>query len=152
MRRNPSELVQEIYGVLFDGRIYTINQISQEINSNWRTVNDYVEFINYVQSLPPIVIDRTGYNLVRVEKPERSFEEIAREEYPDPEPHQLFLGTLFLKGATDEDRAIMLEITPMMRELERAGRLHITEENKVYLTELGRLTGLGAIKIYSEYF
>jgi hypothetical protein len=68
------------------------------------------------------------------------------------EGHQLFIGTLFLKDAIDEDRAIMLAITPMMRELERAGRLHITEENKVYLTELGRLTGLGAIKMYSEYF
>ena len=48
--------MENIYNALEDGKYHTINDISRQSNSNWRTIKKLIELIQRIQELPKLKV------------------------------------------------------------------------------------------------
>jgi len=68
-RKNPGSIVERIYAELFKNGAKSTNEIALAINSNTKTVKNYIKLIELIQQKPPIIVERTrNITVVRVEK------------------------------------------------------------------------------------
>jgi len=70
MRRDPLEILEEIFKVLEEGRALSINQISQRTGIHNITVRRYVQVIETIRKEPQIEVIKTSHSIIiRVNKP-----------------------------------------------------------------------------------
>lgn len=68
-RKNPESIVKQIFEELLKNGAKSTNEIAIAMNSDTRTIKNYVDLIELVQHEPPIVVERTkNVTVVRIEK------------------------------------------------------------------------------------
>ena len=53
-RRTNNRLVEEIFGVLKDGKVHNASEIKDRIGGNWLTISDWLELIYSIQRQPKV--------------------------------------------------------------------------------------------------
>lgn len=65
-RKTLIKIVNNIFDILEDGKLHTINNLARETKSNWRTIKNQVNLIVEIQKRPKIeILSSTNNILVR---------------------------------------------------------------------------------------
>ncbi len=64
MKKDPMEIVQQMFKFLESGRAFSINQLSQETGIHNITVRKYVRIIQTIKREPEIEIIKTRHSII----------------------------------------------------------------------------------------
>lgn len=146
-------------------RPFTLKEISRETGLNPRTVRKTILLLEQMKQFlkhkdMQIIKGGLGTLVLAEEKKTKMLELpddiqkfIIRTKYfPQPSREDEIQVYLYSRKAFDDKSAVFLEVTPIVRKLMKQDRIGKTrgEEQKFYLTDIGRMVALGAVDIYPE--
>lgn len=69
-RRSPRKIVEIIFSTLESVEHgFTIGELAKRTNSNWSTINSYLDLIEYIQNKPKMTLIRTErYKVAKLQK------------------------------------------------------------------------------------
>ncbi|MHA1267038.1 MAG: hypothetical protein ACTSRS_17500 [Candidatus Helarchaeota archaeon] len=67
-KRSKISIIKAFYKILSDGKPHSFNEIATKIKTNWETIKNWAEILDFVQKQPEIEIIRNKLNLVRLKK------------------------------------------------------------------------------------
>ena len=160
-RTSFPDAVKTIMGALKEKRSLSVNALSRETKLNRRTVEKALKLLLDIQpyfqkmKLNPAVSDwrrlievseRTGL----LELPENVQRLIIRTIYhPNPSEEEIILIHLLLNSAFSPQRSLSLNKTQTIQRLVDQGQI-VEENDKLYLSDEGKIVAQGALKIYPE--
>jgi DNA-binding IscR family transcriptional regulator len=163
-RTSLSEAVSMVLGTLKNERALTANDIARETHLNPRTVRKTISVLEETHSIfqkEKLVISKTSSGVyLTIEPrqigllnlPEDVQHMLIRTKYfPQPSRDQETLVYLFLKKAFDKKSATFLDNSQsIVKDLLKAQNIAITDDSKMYLTDIGKMVAQGTLEIYPE--
>ena len=67
-KRSKISIIKAFFKILSDGKPHSFNEIATKIGTNWDTIKNWAEILEFVQKQPKIEIIRNKLNLVRIKK------------------------------------------------------------------------------------
>jgi len=64
MRKDPIEIINEIFSALEKGRPFSINELSQETGLHNITIRKYIRLIEIVRKEPTIEVIKTRHSII----------------------------------------------------------------------------------------
>lgn len=64
MRKDPLEIIEEIFNALENGRPFSINELSQETGLHNVTIRKYVRIIETVRKEPRMEVIKTRHSII----------------------------------------------------------------------------------------
>ena len=65
--RKNAKLIENIFKILQDKQLHTINSLSHKSKYHWKTIKNYIDIILKIQEMPKIeVLKTSNHTLVRV--------------------------------------------------------------------------------------
>ncbi|MBN2330654.1 MAG: HTH domain-containing protein [Candidatus Aenigmarchaeota archaeon] len=64
MRKDPLEIIEEIFGALEKGRPFSINELSQETGIHNVTIRKYIRIIETVRREPIVEVIKTRHSII----------------------------------------------------------------------------------------
>jgi DNA-binding transcriptional regulator YhcF (GntR family) len=163
-RTSLSEAVSMVLGTLKNERALTVNDIAKETHLNPRTVRKTISVLEETHSIfqrEKLVVSKTNSGVyLTIEPrqigllnlPEDVQHMLIRTKYfPQPSREQETLVYLFLKKAIDKKSATFLDNSQsIVKDLLKAENIAMTDDSKMYLTDIGKMVAQGTLEIYPE--
>ena len=65
--RKNEKIIDNIFKILQDKQLYTINSLSNKSKYHWKTIKNYIDIILKIQEMPKIeVLKTSNHTLVRI--------------------------------------------------------------------------------------
>lgn len=155
MKNDPLEIVSKLSKTLeIENKPLSIRQLAENSKLSSRTVRKYMHLIEAAKDSPDfkiikspkrVIIEPVGF----LSLPERKRISYLRGHYPKVEDEGLLLVRLYNKDAVSPKKGIRIDKDKVLKELIKAE--HVAESNgKIFLTDLGKRTAEGTLKIYPE--
>ena len=160
-RTSFPEAIKIILEALETERSSTVTTLSRKTGLNRRTVEKSLKLLfeiqPYFQTIKLSNVESDWRRLVEVksktgllELPENVQNLIIRTiYYPNPSEEEIVLIHLLLKDAFSMEKALALNKTHAVHKLVEQGQI-LEENDKMYLSDEGKIVAQGALKIYPE--
>lgn len=157
LKRSFIEIGNEIFHALMESETpLTLTELQKKLSTHFNTIKKHLEYITFVQSMPKLTITG-GKNRMEVstEKSEISDREFLREMIGSEMPPRIELLILLLdvKAFTPHSGIPISEFSEnelrILKRQKKTERVRI-ENNKVYLTDLGKTIAQSSKEYYSS--